>query len=144
MKLLEAIFETKFDLIIDEGLGFDENKKTTTNRFINFCTQEMDLGNKFTCKLVEDRQKNNVKTTALYDHKENLLVVYGKNRMLGDILRSIAHELTHRKPFLSVQIDVNTLIHHIGGHIENEANAKAGELIKKFIYENEYGEYLFV
>ena len=57
--------------------------------------------------------------------------MYGKNRALADIMRSIAHEMTHM-----MQDQTGLLrgkIRDAGGFHEDQANARAGELIKRFV-----------
>jgi Zn-dependent peptidase ImmA (M78 family) len=141
MKLFETLLKEKFQLLVDEDLSFDDKKMATTNKFLNFCCDELGLQDKFTCKIVFDREANGVKTTAYYKDADKLVVVYGKNRMLGDILRSIAHELVHQLQHQEGRIEYP--VQDIGGEIEDEANAKAGSLVKTFIKQDEMGENLF-
>jgi hypothetical protein len=71
-------------------------------------------------------------TTAAYGEKK--VYVYAKERAVVDIMRSIAHELTHMMQDLEGRLNQ---LHHddnnkAGSPIENEANYKAGEIIRKF------------
>jgi Zn-dependent peptidase ImmA (M78 family) len=141
MKLFETLLKEKFELLIDDELSFDDRKLATTKKFLNFCCDELGLNDKFTCKIVFDRESNGVKTTAYYIDDNKLVVVYGKNRMLGDILRSIAHELIHQLQHQEGRIEYP--VQDIGGEIEDEANAKAGSLVKTFIKQDEMGGNLF-
>jgi Zn-dependent peptidase ImmA (M78 family) len=141
MKLFETLLKEKFELLIDDELSFDDRKLVTTKKFLNFCCDELGLNDKFTCKIVFDRESNGVKTTAYYIDDNKLVVVYGKNRMLGDILRSIAHELIHQLQHQEGRIEYP--VQDIGGEIEDEANAKAGSLVKTFIKQDEMGSNLF-
>ena len=95
MKLFETLVKEKFELLLD-GVDFDDKKMSTTKKFLNFCCDELGLQEKFHCHIIADREKYGVKTTAYYLDDGKKVVVYGKNRMLGDILRSIAHELVHQ------------------------------------------------
>jgi Zn-dependent peptidase ImmA (M78 family) len=61
--------------------------------------------------------------------------------MLGDILRSIAHELVHQMQHEEGRIEYP--VQDVGGEIEDEANAKAGSIVKSFIKNDEYGNNLF-
>jgi Zn-dependent peptidase ImmA (M78 family) len=61
--------------------------------------------------------------------------------MLGDILRSIAHELVHQMQHEEGRIEYP--VQDVGGEIEDEANAKAGSIVKSFIKNDEYGGNLF-
>lgn len=141
MKLFEALLLDNFNLSVDEELSFDDNKLNATNNFLKFCCNELSIDKFFSCKIVSDRNKNGIKTTAYYDRNNELVVVYGKNRMLGDILRSVAHELVHHLQFLDGRIDGS--VQDLGGEIEDEANAKAGYLVKKFINYHPLGESIF-
>ena len=141
MKLIETLLKEKFDLQIDNELSFDDKKINTVKKFLNYCCDELNLDNKFTCKIVFDRESNGVKTTAYYIDSDKLVVVYGKNRMLGDILRSIAHELVHQMQHEEGRVEYP--VQDVGGEIEDEANAKAGAIIKSFIKHDELGSNLF-
>jgi Zn-dependent peptidase ImmA (M78 family) len=141
MKLIETLLKEKFDLQIDNELSFDDKKINTVKKFLNYCCDELNLDNKFTCKIVFDRESNGVKTTAYYIDSDKLVVVYGKNRMLGDILRSIAHELVHQMQHEEGRVEYP--VQDVGGEIEDEANAKAGAIIKSFIKQDELGSNLF-
>jgi hypothetical protein len=141
MKLFETLLKEKFELLVDEELSFDDKKVATTRKFLNFCCDELGLGDKFTCKIVFDRAANGVKTTAYYRDDQKLIVVYGKNRMLGDILRSIAHELVHQLQHQEGRVEYP--VQDVGGEIEDEANARAGSLVKTFIKQDEMGGNLF-
>ena len=53
-----------------------------------------------------------------------------------DVLRSISHELTHHKQNQLGELENNPNAGDDGSPIENEANAKAGELIRIFGKQN--------
>ncbi len=108
----------------------DENKKEKLNNFVKFVKEQLELKTVPTISIQNHR--NGLKTTANYDYtKENKVVkVCMKNRALVDVMRSIAHELVHHKQF--EQGRLNTPPPDIGGEIEDEANAKAGQFIKMF------------
>ena len=58
------------------------------------------------------------------------LYVQSGNRHIVDVLRTLAHELVHHKQNeCGLQMDGND-----GSDIENEANAVAGELMRKYRY----------
>jgi Zn-dependent peptidase ImmA (M78 family) len=141
VKLLETLLYEQFKLHIDDSLNFTEQHKETTKEFLNFCCEELNLTGSFTCKIVFDRKSNGIKTTAYYMDSDKLVMVYGKNRMLGDILRSVAHELVHKKQHEENRIEYP--VQDVGGEIEDEANAVAGVIVKKFIKTHKLGENLF-
>ncbi len=108
----------------------DENKKEKLNNFVKFVKEQLELKTVPTISIQNHR--NGLKTTANYDYtKENKIVkVCMKNRALVDVMRSIAHELVHHKQFEQGRLEVKPP--DIGGEIEDEANAKAGQFIKMF------------
>ena len=141
MKLVETVLKGKFDVYIDPELKYNQEKKYLTHKFINFCIDELEITGKFKTKIVSEREKYGIKTTAYYRDNVKELVVYGKNRMLGDVFRSIAHELTHKKQYEDNK--VKHPVQDVGGDIEDEANAKAGAIIKRFIKYDEDGSKVF-
>jgi Zn-dependent peptidase ImmA (M78 family) len=108
----------------------DDNKKKKLNEFVKFVKKELGIDHLPTIAIQNNRGE--LKTTANYDYaKENkVMKVNGKNRMLVDIMRSVAHELVHHRQF--EQGRLKTPPPDIGGEIEDEANAKAGQFIKMF------------
>lgn len=112
-------------------MGFlSEEKKEKLNDFVKFVKKELDIKSMPTIAILSSRK--DLKTTANYDYtKENKIVkVCAKNRALVDIMRSIAHELVHHKQFEQGRLKERPP--DIGGEIEDEANAKAGQFIKMY------------
>lgn len=112
----------------------NDNNKEKLSEFVKFVKSQLELDSVPTIVIKSNR--DGLKTTANYDYtKENKVVkVYGKNRALVDIMRSVAHELVHHKQFEQGRLVVRPP--DIGGEIEDEANAKAGQYIKMFSKEN--------
>ena len=111
-----------------------DDKKEKLNDFVKFVKKQLELETVPTISIQNHRK--NLKTTANYDYtKENKIIkICGKNRALVDIMRSIAHELVHHKQFEQGRLKVQPP--DIGGEIEDEANAKAGQYIKMFSKED--------
>lgn len=112
-------------------MGFlDDKQKERITEFVKFVKSELEL--KSTPKVVLQNGKNQLKTTASYDYTkpEKIIRVNAKNRMTVDIMRSIAHEMVHHKQYEQGRLEVKPP--DIGGEIEDEANAKAGQYIKMF------------
>ena len=65
-----------------------------------------------------------------FDPNANKIWVYCGNRNMADILRTLAHELVHRKQDEDGRISYES--GKTGSEIENEANAKAGILLRDF------------
>lgn len=88
----------------------------------------------FTDYLHHDQQP----TFGMYVNQTNTLYVALAGRHPNDILRTIAHELTHHKQ--NVNHELNGLSGDTGSPEENEANAKAGIIMRHF--NRMYPEYL--
>jgi len=69
-------------------------------------------------------------TFGMYVNQENKMYVALANRHPNDILRTIAHELTHYKQDTEHQLDANSGI--TGSAEENQANAMAGIIMRHF------------
>ena len=112
-------------------MGFlDKHKEEQLTEFVKFVKGELGLKKTPTIKLLNGR--NDLKTTAHYNYSEpeKIIKVNAKNRHLVDVMRSIAHEMVHHKQYEDGRLDVRPP--DIGGEIEDEANAKAGQYIKMY------------
>tara|TARA_R110001583_G_scaffold3173_2_gene20776 strand:- start:35009 stop:41008 length:6000 start_codon:yes stop_codon:yes gene_type:complete len=117
--------------IIQEQDQVLENKEIVDN-FLEFCKEELGYTTPVEVNLVYSR--NDLTTLASYNFRDFIVNVYAKDRAIADVLRSIAHELVHHKQNEDGKIDGKAP--DIGGDIEDEANAVAGQLVKKFGYDN--------
>ena len=108
----------------------DDNKKKL-NEFVKFVKGELKIKDLPT--IVIKNNRDGLKTTANYDYtKENKVVkVCSKNRAVVDVMRSLAHELVHHKQWEDGRLE-GPKPPDIGGEIEDEANAKAGQFIKMY------------
>ena len=116
-------------------MGFlNDDKKEKLTAFVKFVKDQLELKTVPTISIKGNR--DGLKTTANYDYtKENKIIkVYGKNRALVDIMRSVAHEMVHHKQFEDGRLEQRPP--DIGGEIEYEANAKAGKYIKLYSKED--------
>lgn len=109
------------------------NKKLLVAKFLKFVNDELNINRPFKVKLATQRD-DDLRTYAYYDKSSGLIKVYCKNRGVADVLRSIAHELVHHLQNQRQELDVQHA--DVGGKIEDEANAVAGQLVKKFGYAN--------
>ena len=98
--------------------------------FVNFCKKYLGIDDVVKVELAFERTPDLV-TTAYYD-LNGLVKVYVKDRAIVDIMRSICHELVHHKQNLEGRIKNTKEDGGDGSEIENEANAKAGEIIRKY------------
>jgi hypothetical protein len=107
-----------------------KNKKKLLTDFALFACDHLKIKNDPRIMILNGRSE--IKTTANYDYTkdEKIIKINGRNRAVVDIMRSIAHELTHHKQWEDGRLKIKPA--DIASDIENEANAKAGELIKRF------------
>jgi hypothetical protein len=111
----------------------DKLSKYTILKFIKFVSDELALNQPFKVKLVKQRD-DDLRTYAYYNPTNGDVKIYCKDRGLADVLRSIAHELIHHQQNETGKLEMPS--QDIGGEIEDEANSVAGQLVKKFGYQN--------
>jgi hypothetical protein len=78
----------------------------------------------------DNDQAKSKRSFGYFDPNDNKIWVYVKNRNMADILRTLAHELVHRKQAELGMLD--NMSGETGSTIENEANAQAGVLLRDF------------
>ena len=98
--------------------------------FINFAKKFLDITDDIKIVLAFEKTPD-LKTTAYYN-LDGLIKIYSKGRAIIDICRSIAHELVHHKQQLEGRIKDHVIDGDDGSPIENEANAIAGVIIRKY------------
>ena len=102
-----------------------------TDEFVKFVAKELQLKSlPANIKFVgSDYSKENL-TFGTYRPDTDEIVIVKGNRHIADVLRTLAHEMVHHKQRISGQ----ELNGEDGSNTENEANAVAGELMRKFRY----------
>ena len=99
--------------------------------FIDFCAKELKLNELPIIKLRRDPQWAVVhKTFGRYINDKKMLEVAWGQRHIMDILRTVAHELTHKHQH--EREDVPASAGETGSEYENEANARAGVLMRDY------------
>lgn len=101
--------------------------ETILKKFLIFLKRELKFYYDIPIILVDDVDfsKNNKTFGMMYPDKIVISIV---NRHPLDILRTVAHEYIHHKQ----QNEGKNLNGNAGSTSENEANAKAGEIIRKY------------
>ena len=98
--------------------------------FIEFGKKELSLDDDFRVNLTSDG--DDIETLANYDMLDNEINVLTKDRADADIIRSIAHEMVHHKQNERGDLRGNPEEGEDGSPWEDEANAKAGVLVRRF------------
>lgn len=126
MEMKDTIKRLLKERLLDKG---SKEQIDLLNEFIDFTAKHLGIKPP---KVVLQYNREGLVTTAAYESGK--IHVYAKERAIVDIMRSIAHEMTHLKQDLEKRL--NKADHETnnaaGSPIENEANYKAGEIIRKF------------
>jgi hypothetical protein len=103
----------------------------TVTDFVDFCVNKLNIENTPQIRFKRDPawSKRN-RTFGSYNHNTNELIVSLANRHVMDILRTVAHELTHQRQ--GEVADMPEDAGETGSKWENEANAKAGVLMREY------------
>lgn len=132
---LFEIFQKVNGIILKEEVLPKDDRESVIGDFVEFVKNEIQMDDAPEIKLSYDNKvAQEMKSFGKYTPETNELVVVAANRNLGDILRTIAHELIHHKQHKEGNLDQNSS--ETGSNIENEANALAGVLMRKFGAEN--------
>lgn len=108
----------------------------TIKTFIIYCIQQLNLEGDVNVYLLTKNNPHKI-TTAGYNPLNKKVMVKAENRACVDICRSIAHELVHQRQDELGDLKDTSKIPDIGGEIEDEANAIAGQLVKMFVKDND-------
>ena len=101
--------------------------ETILKRFLTFLKKEVRITQDIPFILIDDADfSKNKRTFGLMN--EGIIYVSIINRHPIDILRTFAHEFIHYKQM----IDGKKISSHSGSVAENQANAKAGEIMRKY------------
>ena len=110
------------------------NLKEVGNIFLKHCIKSLGITTAPSIRLVPEIGSSEHPTFGTFDPESNTIKVAYKGRHIMDVLRTLAHELTHHKQREDNRIkpgDGDT-----GSDIENEANAQAGVLMRDFADHN--------
>lgn len=103
------------------------------NDFIQFCVAELKINQIPTIKLRKDPQWPVVhKTFGRYNDDRKMLEVAWGQRHIMDVLRTVAHELTHKHQHERDGERMGPEAGETGSKWENEANARAGILMRDY------------
>jgi Fe-Mn family superoxide dismutase len=107
-----------------------EKDKELMNNFIKFLQKKHPLKDGITIIFTGERYGSMSSGSRTQDSELKILT---NGRMNRDIIRTLAHEWIHEK---QIKLQNKKHTQDIGGPLEDEANAKAGSLIKQFEKDN--------
>lgn len=120
----ELLKEQTLKMQIEDKKGMDSD----IQNFLTFCVEKLEIQESPPITVVNQIPKG---THGAYWPDGRSIKVVGRGRCLSDILRSIAHELVHHQQNEQDRIEIIN-DDGVGGHIEDEANAVAGQLVKSY------------
>jgi cytidyltransferase-like protein len=109
-----------------------ESQTGTIGEFIKFAAKNLGMQNlpgSLTLSY-DNKQAQDKRTFGFFDPNNKKIWIYVKNRNMADILRTLAHELVHRKQEEDGRLDPTS--GQTGSPIEDEANSMAGVLLRNF------------
>jgi hypothetical protein len=130
LNMTPDILQATINVKIKED-GGQEEEINLVNEFISYVKE--DLGLVQTPKIEFSDDTDHVKEQCSFGYFSpdlNVIWVYTGDRNMADIFRTLAHELVHRKQEEDGKINYES--GKTGSDIENEANAKAGVLLRDF------------
>lgn len=133
MHRIRQILKESFELppsqiTIDDGCGFGEEIWKHIHEYANFCKEHLGLPDLPRIRIVATREGG--MTTGAYDPKSHAILVLGKGRALPDIMRTLAHELTHYRQRLQNKIKSFKR----DWNLEGEADAEAGKMVYTYAH----------
>ena len=115
----------------------DSAREQQIRDFMQWCKHKLKLKQELpSIEFSDEKDSEDMHHTGYYNNAEDKLWVYTGNRNLIDILRTVAHEFTHRKQGEQGRIEADQS--YPGSPIEQEADAVAGYLMK--LYGKEHPE----
>jgi len=107
----------------------NESKKVQIKDFLSFAKQELNLPNIPKVKVINNPEfSKEHRTFACFNMNTDEIKIQVAKRHPLDIYRSLAHELVH----YAQKCNGQELNGEDGSECENEANAKAGILLRKY------------
>jgi cytidyltransferase-like protein len=138
LKVIPTVLQANLNLM--ESLNENKQKKTSRltdekkqliKEFVKYVAKELELKTLPQIKLsTNNAEVKKRRSFGYFRPGDNNIWVYTKNRNMADMLRTLAHEMVHHKQAEDGRIDMNS--GETGSEIENEANAKAGVILREF------------
>jgi len=132
---IPVLLQEKYSLLLEKKLEKPHRNKIV-GQFITFACRQLEIEKPYPRVILNNDEEfgPKYKTFGMFHVEDNKIVVAAANRNLADILRTIAHELTHYKQKLDGRIHIDNADDSgkAGSEIENEANARAGIIMREF------------
>jgi len=115
----------------EEVLPINEKNKII-NIFIDFVKEKLELGDDNPRIIIsyDNKEAQEMKSFGKNTPEANEIRVVAINRNLADVLRTLGHELVHTKQYKEGKLKSDS--GEDGSEFENEANSKAGLIMREF------------
>ena len=135
LKITPTVLQATLNLNESQSGKPKPEKKQIIKEFIKHVAKELELTTLPRIKFSTDNEEvKNRRSFGYYNPGQNIIWVYTKNRNMADMLRTLAHELVHHKQNVEGRIYNDS--GETGSEIENEANARAGVILRNFGKQN--------
>ena len=112
--------------------SFTPQKAPLMKKFVEYACNELEVNEPQINIINSPTYSQEYKSFGGYIPSEEKILVVVHNRNMADILRTLAHELVHHHQ----KLNGDELNGEDGSDTENEANARAGVIMRKFGREN--------
>jgi len=113
--------------------GISESKENSINHFVEYATKQLKLSERPKITLLTGREYSEAKTSlGGYNPMSKEIYVAIEGRLTADILRTLAHEMVHRKQDELGLVKDEVKDGATGSPIENQAHAVAGILMRNY------------
>jgi hypothetical protein len=113
--------------------GISESKENSINHFVEYATKKLKLSERPKITLLTGREYSEAKTSlGGYNPMSKEIYVAIEGRLTADILRTLAHEMVHRKQDELGLVKDEIKDGATGSPIENQAHAVAGILMRNY------------
>ena len=120
---------------LDEAILTREQKETIIDEFVNNVNQHLEMENGPNVVIsYDDKEAADMASFGKYTPQTGELRVVATNRNLADVLRTLAHEMVHVKQHQDGKLYGGS--GDDGTEAENEANAKAAIIMRKYGRDN--------
>ena len=132
-EIFEEFLDEYFSISEETTTNMSETKQQSINDFVEYVSKRLNLKEIPKINLMDGNDFGNIKSSlGGYNPETKEIVVATEGRLTADILRTIAHEMVHRKQDELGFIKDSEKDGADGSPIENQAHAVAGILMREY------------
>lgn len=129
---VDPLDKPKMRIFVSNELSLASRDKKMISDFCKYAAAQMQLEKDYKCYVSASRHRSGIKTTGVCMFDTGEIKVYGNNRAVADILRSIAHEMFHLRQNELGVVPQRRKNKHFAEPLEWHANIAAGSILSKF------------